>query len=282
MHEVNRVRTARALASPLTEMLSIFLLCAMTLGVGWIIINGFVINGHPVKVAPHDFIVAMISLAIAGASLKPLTGIINDIQASAPAADRLRELLAMKHEPGHGFKLPRLPRHKESIEFRAVSLTYPNATRPAINGISLVIPHGKRIAFVGPNGCGKTSLLSLVPRLFDPDDNPPGAVLVDGEDIRNVSVRSLRSQIGMVTQETVLFSGTVRSNIAYGTPSADDDTIIAAAKKARAHDFIMALPQGYDTPVAEQGLSLSGGHAAARSRRVAAGHPPRSGDPDPG
>src|SRR5205085_10575194 len=123
-------------------------------------------------------------------------GIINDIQAAAPAAERLRELMAREPEPGHGFKLPRLARHKESIEFRAVSLTYPGAVRPAIDQVTLVVPHGKRIAFVGPNGCGKTSLLSLVPRLFDPER---GAVLIDGHDIRHLSVRSVRSQLVMVT-----------------------------------------------------------------------------------
>jgi ABC-type multidrug transport system fused ATPase/permease subunit len=256
MKELNRVRTARALASPLTEMLSIFLLCGMTLGVGWIIIKGIDFNGHPIKVAPGDFIYTIISLMVAGASLKPLTGIINDIQAAAPAADRLRELLATKPEPGHGFKLPRLARHKESIEFKGVSLTYPGGAKPAIDGVTLAVTHGKRVAFVGPNGCGKTSLLSLVPRFFDPDQ---GAVLIDGHDIRHLSVRSVRSQIGMVTQETIIFRGTIRSNIAYGTPGATEDCIVSAAKKARAHDFISAMPQGYDTPVAEQGLSLSGG-----------------------
>jgi ABC-type multidrug transport system fused ATPase/permease subunit len=256
MKELNRVRTARALASPLTEMLSIFLLCAMTLGVGWIIINGININGQPMKISASDFIYTIVSLAVAGASLKPLTGIINDIQAAAPAADRLRDLLATKPEPGHGFKLPRLARHKESIEFKGVSLSYAGGAKPAIDGVTLVVPHGKRIAFVGPNGCGKTTLLSLVPRLFDPDQ---GAVLIDGHDIRHLSVRSVRSQIGMVTQETIIFKGTIRTNIAYGSGGASEECIIAAAKKARAHDFVMAMPQGYDTPVAEQGLSLSGG-----------------------
>jgi ABC-type multidrug transport system fused ATPase/permease subunit len=217
-----------------------------------------------IQVRPDQFFAVMLSLAVAGASLKPLTGIINDIQASAPAADRLRDLLATRSEPGHGTNLPKLARHKESIEFRGVSFSYgaapDHASSPApskaLDNITLAIPHGKRIAFVGPNGCGKTSLLSLVPRLFDPDQ---GAVLIDGHDIRHLSVRSVRSQIGMVTQETILFHGTIRTNIAYGSPGASEDCLIAAAKKARAHDFIMALPQGYDTPVAEQGLSLSGG-----------------------
>ncbi|HYE60804.1 MAG TPA: ABC transporter ATP-binding protein [Phycisphaerales bacterium] len=268
MRELNRVRTARALASPLTEMLSIFLLCGLTLAAGWVIIKGIKIDMgrfggvQEVQVDPADFILAMISLAVAGASLKPLTGLINDIQASAPAAERLRQLIDAEPEPGHGGlvaggeKLARLPRHAESVEFRDVVLTYPGASAPAVRGVSLRIPHGKRVAFVGPNGCGKTSLLSLVPRLFEPD---AGTVLVDGHDVRGFSLRSLRSQVGVVTQETAIFAGTIRSNIAYGRLGASEAEIEAAAKQAHAHEFIVNLPRGYDTPVAEQGLSLSGG-----------------------
>jgi subfamily B ATP-binding cassette protein MsbA len=261
MHELNRVRTARALASPLTEMLSIFLLCGLTLGAGWVILKGIKVDLGPlgireIQVNPSDFILAMIALAVAGASLKPLTGLINDIQASAPAADRLRELIDTPPESGHAAKLPRLPRHAQSVAFNGVTMTYPGVTAPAINGVTLSIPHGKRVAFVGPNGCGKTSLLSLVPRLFDADS---GAVLVDGQDIRQFSLRSLRSQIGVVTQETAIFKGTVRANIAYGNLGASNEQIEAAARQAHAHEFITKLPQGYDTVVAEQGLSLSGG-----------------------
>ena len=247
LRELNRVRTARALASPLTEMLSIFLLCGLMLVGANAILSG--------RVLLEDFLLALGALAVAGASLKPLTGVINDIQAAAPAAERLKELLDAPAEPGHDRRLPRLARHAGSIEFRGVSLTYPGASAPALDGLSLIIRHGQRVAFVGPNGSGKTTLLGLVPRLFDPDE---GVVLVDGRDIRECSVRSLRSQIGMVTQETVLFRGTIRSNIAYGN-AADEAEIVEAAERARAHGFISALPQGYDTPVAEQGMSLSGG-----------------------
>ncbi|MFZ2875594.1 MAG: ABC transporter ATP-binding protein [Phycisphaerales bacterium] len=248
LRELNRVRTARALASPLTEMLSIFLLCGLVLAAANAIVKQ--------SIDPGDFIMAIGSLAVAGASLKPLTGIVNDIQATMPAADRLRQIMLSPPEPGHGPGLPRLPRHAQSIEFRGVGLTYSGATTPALRSISLRIPHGKRVAFVGPNGCGKTTLLSLVPRLFDPDT---GAVLIDGRDLRDVSVRSLRQQVGVVTQDTVLFRATIRANIAYGCGWATQHDIEAAAVAARAHDFIRRLPQGYDTPVAEQGQSLSGG-----------------------
>lgn len=246
--ELNRVRTARALASPLTEALSIFLLCGLVLVAGRAILAG--------RVDPGTFILALGALAVAGASLKPLTGIVNDIQQTHPAARRLQELLDSPQELGHGFRLPRLPRHAESIEFDAVTLAYPGAERPALREVSLRVAHGERIAIVGGNGSGKTTLLGLVPRLYDPTF---GRVLIDGHDIRDMSVRSLREQIGMVTQEVVLFRASVRANIAYGLGTASDTQIIDAAKRARAHDFITRLPLGYDTVLAESGGSLSGG-----------------------
>jgi ATP-binding cassette, subfamily B, bacterial MsbA len=247
LRELNRVRTSRALASPLTEAMTIFVLCGLVLVAGHLILQA--------KVNPDDFIMVLAALAVAGASLKPLTGIINDIQASAPAADRLMALLNEPEEPGHERGLPRLSRHAGSIELRDIRFSYPASGRAVLDGISLTIKHGMRVAIVGANGSGKTTLLALIPRLFDPD---AGQVLIDGHDIKNVAVRSLRAQIGMVTQEVVLFRGTIASNIAYGT-SADHDAIVGAAKRARAHDFISAMPLGYDTPVAEQGTSLSGG-----------------------
>lgn len=248
LRQMNRVRTARALASPLVEALSIFTLGAMFMVPAFYIIKKNLDAG--------DLIATLILLFAAGAGFKPLTGIVNDIQSSVPAADRLLQLLRATPEPGHGARLPRLGRHGESIEFREVTFTYPRAARPALSGVSLRVSHGERVAVVGANGSGKTTLLALVPRLFDPG---AGAVLIDGRDIREVSVRSLRRQIGVVTQETVLFRGTIRSNIGYGAEGATAARIEAAARAARAHEFVSALPRGYETEVVEQGMSLSGG-----------------------
>lgn len=248
LRELNRVRTARALASPLTEMLSIFLLCGLVLAAGNAIIKQ--------NVSASDFIMVIACLAVAGASLKPLTGIINDVQTASPAAERLKNLLEVEIEPGHERSLPRLAPHAQSLELRDVVFTYPGAASPALRGVSLRVAHGERVALVGPNGSGKTTLLGLVPRLFDVDQ---GSVLIDGVDVRSVGVRSLRGQIGMVTQETVLFRGTIRENIAYGSAWASQADIERAAMRARAHEFIMALPQGYESSVAEQGATLSGG-----------------------
>jgi ABC-type multidrug transport system fused ATPase/permease subunit len=248
--ELNRVRTARAIASPLTETITLIVLCGMTLVVAKAILSQ--------GIEPANFIMAIICLAVAGASFKPLTALVHDIQTSTPAAERLRELILRSPEPGHERGLPALARHRESIRFQDVTVTYPGREQPALRGIDLTIRHGERVAFVGPNGSGKTTALSLVNRMFDPNQ---GKVLIDGVDIARTKVRSLRAQVGVVTQETVLFRGSIRSNITYGAANVDtsDRAIIDAAKKARAHEFIEKLPQGYDTPVAEQGLSLSGG-----------------------
>jgi ABC-type multidrug transport system fused ATPase/permease subunit len=247
LRELNKVRTARALASPLTETLTLVALGLMTLLAGRAILHG--------HLDPSNFILAIVALAVAGASLKPLTALAHDIQTSTPAAQRLRELISLAHEPGHDSSLPRLDRHCASIEFRGVTFTYPGRETPALREVSLTIPCGQRVAFVGSNGCGKTTLLSLLTRLFDPG---AGSVRIDATDISRVGVRSLRRQVGVVTQETVLFRGTIRENITYGSWS-DDASIVNAAKRARAHDFITRLPNGYDTDVSEQGLSLSGG-----------------------
>ena len=125
-----------------------------------------------------------------------------------------------------------------------------------LKGISLTVDHGETIALVGPNGCGKTTLMNLLPRFWDVDS---GAIRIDGHDIRDVQLRSLRRQIGIVPQETILFQDTIADNIAYGDPHASREAIIQAAKRSYAHQFIMAMPQGYDTIIGERGAGLSGG-----------------------
>jgi ABC-type multidrug transport system fused ATPase/permease subunit len=251
MRQTFRARTARALATPVVEVLTTVVFGGLFLVAAKAVIKEGLESKH--------LLGALGALFAAGASLKPLTGLINDIQVSSAAAGRIKEMMDAAPEPGHDSKLPRLPRHEKSVEFRDLTFTYPGQMRPALTGISLRIRHGERIAVVGPNGSGKTTLLALVPRLFDPDGAEPAGVYIDGMDIRTVSIRSLRRQIGVVTQETVLFRGSVRGNIAYGAEDVTMERIEAAARKARAHDFIAALPQGYETLVGEQGLTLSGG-----------------------
>jgi len=147
------------------------------------------------------------------------------------------------------------PRLQGRIEFRHVTFAY-DPGRPVLKGLSLTFPAGHVTALVGPTGAGKTTLTSLIPRLYDPIE---GAVLIDGQDIRQWTLQSLRAQISVVLQESVLLQASIAENITYGRASASFKDIVAAAKTANAHDFILALPQGYDTEVGERGETLSGG-----------------------
>jgi ATP-binding cassette subfamily B protein len=152
-----------------------------------------------------------------------------------------------------------LPDIKGHIRFENVSFTYalPGEEEPLVlKNINLDIPPGKVVALLGPVGCGKTTVINLIPRFYDPTE---GRILIDGYDIRDVTLKSLRRQIGIVMQETFLFSTTIKENIAYGKPSASMEEIIEAAKAAEIHDFIQSLPKGYETVVGERGLTLSGG-----------------------
>ena len=145
---------------------------------------------------------------------------------------------------------------KGHVRYDHVSFHYNDDETPVLSDISIDIPAGKSIALVGPSGSGKTTICSLLPRFYDVTG---GSITVDGKDIRGLTLKSLRSQIGMVQQDVYLFDGTIKANIAYGKPGASDEEIINAAKCASIHDFIMELPDGYDTYVGERGTRLSGG-----------------------
>ena len=145
---------------------------------------------------------------------------------------------------------------KGHVRYDHVSFHYNDDETPVLSDISIDIPAGKSIALVGPSGSGKTTICSLLPRFYDVTG---GSITVDGKDIRGLTLKSLRSQIGMVQQDVYLFDGTIKDNIAYGKPGASDEEIIKAAKCASIHDFIMELPDGYDTYVGERGTRLSGG-----------------------
>ncbi len=145
---------------------------------------------------------------------------------------------------------------KGHVRYNHVSFHYSDDETPVLSDISIDIPAGKSIALVGPSGSGKTTICSLLPRFYDVTG---GSITVDGKDIRGLTLKSLRSQIGMVQQDVYLFDGTIKDNIAYGKPGASDEEIIKAAKCASIHDFIMELPDKYDTYVGERGTRLSGG-----------------------
>ncbi len=252
LRETLRARTARAIASPAIEAAGIFVLGAWSLFFADRIIDG--------AMDRTDFLAALAALGVSAASLKPLSGIVQEVQGSSPAAKRLVELIDAQPESSsredRATRARRLARHATDISFENARLTYPGADHPALNGVSLRIPHGQTVAFVGGNGSGKTTLVSLVPRLFDPEE---GRVCIDGVDVRTVQIRSLRRQIGLVTQDVVLFEGTIASNIAYGAVGATQEKIERASRLARAHEFIIAKPGGYDAAVGERGVTLSGG-----------------------
>jgi ATP-binding cassette subfamily B protein len=176
-------------------------------------------------------------------------------QASASGA-RIFEILDAKSEVTDAPGAIPLPPVRGQVEFRHVWFRYFGRGEPVLQDVSFVVEPGQVVALLGATGSGKSSIISLIPRFYDVTE---GAVLIDGHDVREVTLDSLRSQIGIVLQEARLFSGTVRENIAYGRPDASDEEVVAAARAAAAHDFIVSFPKGYDTPVAELGASLSGG-----------------------
>lgn len=183
-----------------------------------------------------------------------ITGVITELQTAAAAATRVFELLETPDQPSDEKLMP-LENAKGNIEIDNVYFSYVKE-KPLIGGFSLKVKSGERVAIVGPTGCGKTTLINLLMRFYDVDD---GSISVDNVDIRSVTRKSLRKNYGMVLQDTWLKTGTVRENIAYGKPDAADEEIIAAAKAAHVHNFIMRLPDGYDTVLASGGENVSQG-----------------------
>jgi ABC-type multidrug transport system fused ATPase/permease subunit len=151
---------------------------------------------------------------------------------------------------------PPLPEGAGHVELRGVSFAYEDGAAPVLDGIDLDVAAGRTVAIVGPTGSGKTSLVMMLPRLYDPTS---GSVSIDGADLRSIDVTSLRGEVGLVSDEPFLFSDTVRANIAYARPDASDEQIEDAARRADIHDFILELPDGYDTLIGERGLTVSGG-----------------------
>ena len=202
-----------------------------------------------------SFLALMACLAAMFDPVRKLAKVATRFQRAEAAAARIFELQDQPQEkriPG----APALPAHTDSIEFRNVSFRYPNTTEHCLKDLCLTIRAGETLAIVGPNGSGKTTLVSLLPRLIDPT---AGTVLIDGRDISRHSLRSLRRQIGLVTQETVLFRATIAENIAYGLRRPRPEQVLDAARKAYVDEFVQAMPDGYETMVGAHGATLSGG-----------------------
>jgi ABC-type multidrug transport system fused ATPase/permease subunit len=242
-----RIAKIDAVSGPMLEALGMLAgVIGMTFGAVWVFGGAMM---------PADFFMLLFFLGGSAESVRRTSDVWNKVQEANAAAQRVYSIIDqdLEVEKPDAFELAPL---KNKVEFRDIVFTYPGAGEPALKGIDLFVQAGHNIAIVGPNGSGKTTLANLMPRFYDPDS---GQVLIDGKDIRDATLFSLRSQIGMVTQNVVTFNDTIAANIAYGKPGAAKEEIIAAAERAFAHEFISPLPNGYDTIIGEQGAGLSGG-----------------------
>jgi subfamily B ATP-binding cassette protein MsbA len=236
----------RALSHPVMELIGGISIAVIIWVGGYSVVKG--------EMTPGDFSSFLTALAMLYAPIRELNKMNLEIQDGLAAATRVYELLDtppdIKEEPG----ALSLPPVSTGVDFRNVTFKYDEDA--VLKDITLHVKMGEVIALVGMSGAGKTSLVNLLLRFYDISD---GQILIDGQDIRKVALKSLRDQIALVTQQTILFNDTVRNNISYGSRSRSDEEIMEAAKAARAHDFIVSLPLGYDTVIGEQGVKLSGG-----------------------
>jgi len=208
------------------------------------------------QMTPGAFFSFMFGLLMMYGPAKKLSRVNANLQQTIAASERIFDMLDTHTEVVERPRAPALAPFERSIEFADVCFGYEDAQDDTLRGVSFRVEAGQMIAIVGRSGAGKTTLVNMLPRFYDVTS---GAILIDGVDIREVSLASLRAQIGIVTQETVLFDDTIASNIAYGSPQAPRAAIEAAARAANAHDFVAALPDGYDTTIGERGQRLSGG-----------------------
>ena len=238
------------LTAMLTPFIQFFAAIAVT-GIIWY--GGMsVIDGQMTAGELIAFLIYAINLAN---PVRRISEIYGDIQKSLAAADRVFETLDTEPDVKEKDGAIALPAVQGHISFNHVDFSY-DAEHPALIDFNLEVNPGEAVALVGPSGAGKSTVANLLPRFYDING---GSLTIDGVDIRDVTFSSLRSQIGLVPQETMLFNATIRENILYGRLDATEDEIIAAAKAANAHDFIMQMPHGYDTIVGDRGSALSGG-----------------------
>ncbi len=246
-HNALKAIRARSMASPITGLLSGIGVAAVIYFGGRSVQTGFLSIGDL-----GGFLSAML---LAYEPLKKLANTQTLMQEGVAAATRIFPILDIQPTITVPAGAKPLDAVDGTITFENVHFHYADGT-PALNGVDIEIPKGHTVALVGPSGAGKSTILNLVPRFYDPTQ---GRVLIDGKDVREVTLSSLRAASALVTQEPFLFDDTIRANIAYGTPGATDAQVEEAARNAAAHEFIVTLPKGYDTSVGEAGFKLSGG-----------------------
>jgi subfamily B ATP-binding cassette protein MsbA len=243
-----RSEKLRALASPITEMLSaIGTVILLWFGARLVLVSG--------SLTGEEFIGFLALSMKLYSPVKYLAKFPALIQPGLVGAERIFEFLDAPIEVGDSREARSFPGLEEKISFDDVAFEY-RPGEPVLQDISFSVPRGTVVALVGPSGAGKTTMLDLLARFYDVTE---GRILVDGQDVRDFSLRGLRGSLGIVSQETVLFHDTVRANIAYGSPGATQEEVERAAMAAHAHDFIRELPKGYETVVGERGTELSGG-----------------------
>ena len=239
-----KITASKAAVAPLMEFFSVVAACAILL------------YSRHAALELSDIILFLGAMVLMYDPVKKLSRVHLVIQQSSAAADRIFAILDTVDNVGDLPGAAALQGPIREIRYDGVGFSYGPGKPLVLDGIHLSARSGELIALVGGSGSGKTTLVNLLPRFFDPT---AGQVLLDGRDLREFTLTSLRRHIGLVTQETILFNDTVFNNVAYGEPGATRAQVEAAAKKAHAHDFIQAMPQGYDTVIAERGLLLSGG-----------------------
>lgn len=249
-----------ALAHPITEVMGIGIVCLAVLAGASMVIHGDThLFGIPISDRPLNIYALMVFYALLAAAADParkLSEVLARIQQAAAASERIFAMLDREPAVQDPPKALPLSRHRQSLVFDRVQFSY-QPGKPVLRDVDLDIRFGETIAIVGGNGSGKSTLLNLIPRFADPTG---GSVRLDGRDLREVRIRDVRRQIGIVTQETLLFDDTVLNNIRYGSPHASRAEVVEAARQAYAHRFIEEqLPDGYDTLVGQGGSRLSGG-----------------------
>ena len=248
MTKILKGANARGAASPFAEFLAGFGIAGALYYAG--------LRGLQGELALNEFVSFLGAMMLAFQPLRRIAQINATLQEGFAAAIRVFGLLDQKSLINEAQNAPSLSIGKSDITFEDVTLSYEGQINSALKGINLQIPHGKTTALVGPSGSGKSSVLNLIPRFYDPDK---GNVKIDNQDIKELTISSVRSSLALVSQEPVLFDMSIYDNILYGKPEASREEVIDAAKAAAAHEFISELPKQYETIVGEKGYSLSGG-----------------------
>ena len=246
---IKRMAARQQLASPISEFLSVTMVALIVLYGG-----NLILNGDDSEFSASSFIVYIAVFSQVVRPVKALTDAFTNIHAGIAAGERVLELIDTKPAIKESENPSKLSGFEKEIRFDKVFFAY--GDRVVLDEVSLVIPKGKTIALVGPSGGGKSTLMDLIPRFIEPQN---GTITFDDVDIRNLSTQFLRSQMGIVTQESILFNDTIFNNIAFGKPDASEQEVEEAARIANAHQFISETEFGYQTNIGDRGMKLSGG-----------------------